>query len=288
MSDVYARPDTASLIATALAEDLGETGDLTVQAMVPADGRLRGVMTAKEDGVICGVPLFAQVCEQVAAGTVSIVTAAADGDRVTAGAEVLRCEGSAATILIAERTALNLMQRLSGVATTAARYAEAIAGTMAKVLDTRKTTPGLRFLEKHAVAAGGGANHRIGLFDQVLIKENHIALMGAADPAAAVTQARAEVGPDRIVQVEIERLADLEPVIQAGADIVMLDNLPPAVLREAVAIRGDRPVALEASGGITIDTIRAFAETGIERISIGALTHSVKALDLSLRCTTAL
>ena len=186
---------------------------------------------------------------------------------------------------------------MSGTASMARRYVEAIAGTHAAVFDTRKTTPGLRLLEKHAVAAGGARNHRIGLFDQVLIKDNHIALMPpgplGSGPAEAVRRCRAELGADTVIEVEIERLDDLEPVIAAGADIVLLDNMTPALLAQGVAIRnrirnrtvkpGARRVELEASGGITLATIRAVAETGVERISTGALTHSVQALDLSLR-----
>ncbi len=287
MSNPYADPSTDTLIRRALEEDLAGADDLTVASCVPADGRLDAVLSAKAAGVVCGVPLFAQVCEAVAPGTVQVEAVAADGDAVTPGTVVLRATGSARTILIAERTALNLMQRLSGSASVTRRYADTVAGTTAKVLDTRKTTPGLRLLEKHAVAVGGGVNHRMGLYDQVLIKENHIALMGASGPAEAVRRCRAAVGPDKIVQVEIEHLADLEPVIEASANMVLLDNMGPDLLREAVAIRGDRAVLLEASGGITMDTLRAVAETGVDRISVGALTHSVIALDLSLRCTVA-
>jgi nicotinate-nucleotide pyrophosphorylase (carboxylating) len=196
-------------------------------------------------------------------------------------------------MLIGERTALNLCQRLSGTATMAARYVEAVAGTRAQVFDTRKTTPGMRLLEKHAVASGGARNHRIGLYDQVLIKDNHIALMPpgplGSGPAEAVRRARETTGQKALIEVEIEKLDDLEPVIAAGADIVLLDNMAPALMREAVQRRdrvvgvGKRRVELEASGGITLETIRAVAETGVERISTGALTHSVHALDLSMR-----
>jgi nicotinate-nucleotide pyrophosphorylase (carboxylating) len=204
-------------------------------------------------------------------------------------------EGDATTLLVGERTALNLCQRLSGTATLTRRYVEAIAGTRARILDTRKTTPGMRLLQKHAVVAGGGTNHRSGLYDQVLIKDNHIALMPpgplGSGPAEAVRRCRERLGDTVVVEVEIERLDDLEPCIDAGADIILLDNLPPERLREAVARRDARPsrrtVQLEASGGITLQTVRAFAESGVDRISTGELTHSVRSLDLSMRCTPA-
>ena len=286
---MYQHADTKRLIEAALAEDLAQAGDVTVRALVPDEASLGAVVTAKEDGVVCGLPVFSEVFEAVRPGAVNVSFCADDGTSVQAGEEVLRCHGQAAAILIAERTALNIAQRLSGVATVANRYAQAVAGTSARVFDTRKTTPGFRVLEKHAVVAGGASNHRIGLFDQVLIKENHIALMGDAGsgPAEAVARCRAQLGADAVIEVEIESLEDLEAVIEAGASIVMVDNLPPEQHAEAVRIRGGRAVQLEASGGITLETIRAYAETGIDRISIGALTHSVKAMDLSLRCEVA-
>ncbi|MBA2480158.1 MAG: carboxylating nicotinate-nucleotide diphosphorylase, partial [Planctomycetes bacterium] len=199
--------------------------------------------------------------------------------------------GDAATLLQGERTALNFCQRLSGTATLTRRYVDAVAGTRAGIFDTRKTTPGMRILQKHAVACGGGRNHRMGLYDQVLIKENHIALMPGpgSGPAEAVKRSRSSCGDTAVIEVEIEDLRDLEPVMAAGADIVLLDNMPPAMLIEAVARRDraqastPRRVELEASGGITLDTVRAVAQTGVERISTGELTHSVRALDLSMR-----
>lgn len=296
MHPVYQHPATTALLRAALAEDLGSHGDLTVQSVVAPGSQLTGQIIAKAPGVLVGAVLFELTCELIEPGAVHVSDVLADGSEVAAGAAVLQCRGDAAVILQAERTALNAMQRLSGCATTAQRYAAMVAGTAAKVFDTRKTTPGFRYLEKHAVACGGGANHRVGLFDQVLIKENHIALMppdAGSGPAAAVQRARAHAGDDAVIQVEIERLDDLEPVIAAGADLVLLDNMDCDQLRAAVACRDRvvaadaRPVALEASGGITDATLRAVAETGVERISIGALTHSVTALDLSLRCSVA-
>ncbi|HYE08429.1 MAG TPA: carboxylating nicotinate-nucleotide diphosphorylase [Planctomycetota bacterium] len=286
MSDVYAHPDVAAIVAFALQEDLRDAGDITCRALVPRGSRLSGVVRAKQAGVVCGLPLFAHVF-RVLGGGVAVERCAADGTRVVPGDEVLRCAGDAGVMLMGERTALNLVQRLSGVASETRRYADAVAGTKAAILDTRKTTPGLRILQKHAVACAGGANHRIGLYDQALIKENHIALMpadgGSRGPAEAVRRARAALG-SALIEVEIETLDDLEGVIAAGADIVLLDNCAPDVVRAAVRQRGDRRVLLEASGGITLANVRAFAETGVDRISIGALTHSSGALDLSLRC----
>lgn len=299
MTSPYSTTDASELIALALREDLRVAGDITCNALVPPQALLSGVVTAKAHGVVCGLPLFqlvfSAISRDLAGCGVTVEWCADDGTAVTPGDVVLRCHGNATTMLIGERTALNLCQRLSGTATMARKYVEAVAGTSAKIFDTRKTTPGMRLLEKHAVMSGGAQNHRIGLFDQVLIKDNHIALMPAgplgSGPAEAVRRTRAELGDKIIIEVEIERLDDLVPVIKAGADIVLLDNMPPSLLKDAVAIRdrevGKRPVSLEASGGITLTTIRAVAETGVERISTGALTHSVTALDLSLRTTVA-
>lgn len=203
----------------------------------------------------------------------------ADGDRVTKGDRLATVRGRAITILAGERLALNLLGQLSGVATATRVLVDAIEGTDATILDTRKTVPLLRTLQKMAVAAGGGSNHRLGLYDQVLIKDNHIEAVGSA--AEAVRRARAKVGEEMIVEVEIDHIEDLESVIEAGADIVLLDNMGPALLREAVAQASGR-VLLEASGGITRDTVRAVAESGVDRISVGGITHSAPALDIGL------
>ena len=257
-----------------------------------------GKIIAKEAGVLCGVPLFAKVLRHIP-GEVVVREVAKDGQFVLSGEVVLEFAGSADAILIAERTTLNLMQSLSGVATVTRRYVDLVQGTRCGIYDTRKTIPGQRLLQKYAVSCGGGRNHRIGLYDQVLIKENHIALMaesGPSDAASAVARCRDKLGEQAVVQVEIEALAQLPGVIQAGADIVLCDNMSPELLAQAVAMRdaagaapdaaqpGVRPVALEASGGITELTLRAVAESGVERVSIGALTHSVPVLDLSLLC----
>ena len=289
-------PEVAALIRTALHEDLRFGTDVTCAATLAPGARLSGLVRAKEPGVVCGLWLFAQVFSCYG-GEARVWDVAADGTAVQPGDVVIRMEGDATTLLVGERTALNLCQRLSGTATLTRRYVEAVAGTRARILDTRKTTPGMRLLQKHAVVAGGGSNHRSGLYDQVLIKDNHIALMPpgplGSGPAEAVRRCRERLGEAVVVEVEIERLDDLEPCIDAGADIILLDNLPPERLREAVARRdawrdarpSRRTVQLEASGGITLQTVRAFAESGVERISTGELTHSVRSLDLSMRCT---
>jgi nicotinate-nucleotide pyrophosphorylase (carboxylating) len=285
-------PDVAALIRLALHEELRFGNDVTCSATLAPGARLGGLVRAKEPGVVCGLWLFEQVFASFG-GSARVWDVAADGTAVQPGEVVIRMEGDATTLLVGERTALNLCQRLSGTATLTRRYVEAVAGTRAKILDTRKTTPGMRLLQKHAVVAGGGTNHRIGLYDQVLIKDNHIALMPpgplGSGPAEAVRRCRERLVETVIVEVEIERLDDLEPCIHAGADIILLDNLTPERLREAVARRdacpSQRRVQLEASGGITLQTVRGFAESGVDRISTGELTHSVRSLDLSMRCT---
>jgi nicotinate-nucleotide pyrophosphorylase (carboxylating) len=291
--EVYDHPDCAGIIEAALREDLRFGDDLTCRALVPWDAQLDGLIRAKMPGVVCGLPIFRRVFDALGGG-VEVSREWPDGSAVEPGDVVMRFRGPAQVLLKGERTALNLAQRLSGTASLTRRFVEAIAGTRARILDTRKTTPGLRLLEKHAVEAGGGTNHRMGLYDAVLIKENHIALMPpgplASGPAEAVRRTRAALGRKVLVQVEIEFLADLPAVIEAGADMVLLDNMEPAQIREAVAIRDrlvqpPRTVLLEASGGITIDTVRGYAETGVDRISTGQLTHSVPALDLSMRCS---
>ena len=288
MTNPWNSETTRALIRKALDEDLAGADDLTVAALVPETAQLRAEMTAKARGVLCGMALFRAVCDAVG-GAVSIEVLKDDGSFVEPGTCVLRAQGQARCLLIAERTALNLMQRLSGTSTLTRQFVDAVAGTKAAILDTRKTTPGLRELQKHAVVVGGGVNHRIGLYDQVLIKENHIALMPQQDgqsngPAEAVRRCRACHGPDCIIEVEIESLDDLDAVIEAGAQIVLLDNMGPDLLRRALEIRGDRSVQLEASGGIDLQTVGPIAKTGVDRISVGALTHSVPAFDLSLRC----
>lgn len=265
------------LIRQALAEDLGD-GDLTAQAIVPEDARARGMVVAKQDGVVAGLSAAAAVFDELDAA-VEVSICCMDGDRVHAFDQLLAVSGPARAILAGERVALNLLGRLSGVATVTAEYVAAVEGTGVRILDTRKTTPGMRALEKAAVVAGGGASHRFGLYDAVLVKENHVRVAGGVHEAA---RRAVENSPDGVVvEVEVESLAELEEALQARIERVLLDNMGPDDLRAAVRLARGR-AKLEASGGITLDNVRAIAETGVDFISIGALTHSAPALDVSL------
>ncbi len=268
-------------VDAALREDVGE-GDATTLSVVPEEARSAALMNARVPLTFCGADL-AETAFRSLNSDLSVERLANDGDRVEAGAPLLRIEGSTRAILTAERTALNFVQRLSGVATLTARYVDAVSGSGAQILDTRKTTPGWRILEKHAVACGGGQNHRIGLFDMVMMKDNHLAALRDAEPnaiAAGVARARAAC-PELKVEVEADNLEQVAQAADAGADIILLDNMPPDTLREALRIIDGR-CRTEASGGITLDTIRAVAETGVDFISVGALTHSATAVDIGL------
>lgn len=270
--------DLDAFLEAALDEDLDEAGDITSDATIPEDSEATAHLVARSAGCIAGLAVALRVFELVD-DEVALGALASDGDVVPAGTRLATVTGSARSILAAERLALNLLGQLSGVATATRAMVDRVEGTHARIIDTRKTTPLLRSLQKRAVVAGGGANHRMGLYDQVLIKDNHVQAVGSA--AEAVRRARAHVGSELNVEVEIESLDDLEPVIEAGADIVMLDNMSPALMREAVDRVAGR-VLLEASGGITLDTVRAVAESGVDLISVGALTHSAPALDVAL------
>ena len=277
-------PEAHALIDAALAEDVGP-GDFTTLWTVPPERRAEARIVAKARGVIAGTEMAAEVFRRVDP-SLSIEILAADGAALEVGGLAMRVRGPARSLLTAERTALNFLQRLSGVATVTRRYVEAVAGTGARIIDTRKTTPGMRRLEKAAVVAGGGANHRVGLFDMVMIKDNHIAAAGGI--TAAVQAVRA--GNDRGLKVEVEttNLDEIREALAAGCDRIMFDNMSPDLMRSAVALvheAGDRRPETEASGGITLETIRTFAETGVDFISVGALTHSAPALDLSLQLT---
>jgi nicotinate-nucleotide pyrophosphorylase (carboxylating) len=263
------------LVARALAEDLGG-GDATAEATVPVDARARATVTQKAPGVIYGLGLAEAAFLSLDPG--ARFHASIREGVWRAGGEVLVVRGNARALLAAERTVLNFLGRLSGVATLTARCVQAVEGTGARILDTRKTTPGLRMVEKAAVHAGGGTNHRIGLFDELLIKENHIAAAGGV--GEAVRRAR-DARPELPIEVEVRDLAELDEALAAGAPRIMLDNMDPATLRAAVERTAGR-AWLEASGGVSLESLRGIAETGVDFISIGALTHSAPALDLSL------
>lgn len=269
-----------ALIELALQEDLAQ-GDITSDATVPGDRQATATMLAKQDGVISGIGTARAVFHRIDP-TVRFESLVADGDRVTRGTHLARISGNARSILAAERTALNLIQRLSGVATITARYAERVAGTGAVVIDTRKTAPGMRYLEKAAVRHGGGSNHRFNLGDAVLIKDNHLAAIGGAHPIRdAVLAAKKRAPHTAKVEVEVVDLAGVQEALDAGADIIMLDNMSLDEMRRAVELIDGRALA-EASGGITLETIGDVAATGVDLISSGALTHSAPALDISL------
>jgi nicotinate-nucleotide pyrophosphorylase (carboxylating) len=270
--------DLSALVAEALAEDLG-SGDVTSEATVPADLIARARIVQKAPGVVFGLDVAGAVFREAGAGELEAL-----GDegrwRESVPTDVARIEGPARAILAAERTALNFLGHLSGVATLAARYVAAVDGTGATILDTRKTTPGMRALEKAAVAAGGATNHRMGLDDAFLIKENHVTLAGGIE--AAVEAARA-ARPDLPVAIESSDLAEVRAAMAAEADRLLLDNMSPELLRAAVALRdGSADAKLEASGGVTLENVAKVAATGVDYVSIGALTHSAPALDLSL------
>lgn len=268
-------------VRAALDEDIG-TGDATTLACIPADSTSVARMVAREALTLCGVEFAREAFLQMDPN-LDVRRLAQDGDSVGPGTPVLEVAGSTRAILTAERVALNFVQRLSGVATLTARHVAAVAGTGVRILDTRKTTPGWRRLEKYAVACGGGSNHRFGLHDQVLIKDNHLAALRDAPPnpvAAAVARARA-LYPGLKVEVEADHPDQAAQAADAGADIVLLDNMPPDVLREAVRRVAGRAMT-EASGGITRETLPAVAATGVDAISVGALTHSARAVDLGL------
>lgn len=274
-------------IERALAEDVG-AGDITTLWTVSGSATARAKLVAKAPGVVAGLPVAGAVFEKVDAG-ISFEARVEEGARVAPGDVLATVAGPARGMLTAERTALNFLQRMCGIATVTAAYTAAVAGTGAQILDTRKTAPGLRALDKYAVAAGGGTNHRLGLFDMVLLKENHIEAADGIGPAvAAVKAGMARAGRRVQVEVEVRDLRELEDALAAGADWVMLDNMGPERMRQAVervgALGEGRP-KLEASGNVTLETVRAVAETGVDAISIGALTHSVQALDLSLLFT---
>jgi nicotinate-nucleotide pyrophosphorylase (carboxylating) len=268
-------------VARALAEDLGE-GDVTAESTVPEEATARARIVQKEPGVVFGLALVAETMRQC--GVEDVDNLLVEGQwREEVPAEVLLASGSAQALLAAERTAINFLGHLSGIATLTARYAEAVVGTGTTILDTRKTTPGLRRLEKAAVAAGGGINHRLGLYDAILIKENHIAAAGGLAKAVHATRT---AQPEMAIEVEVRDLDEAAYALGTGVDRLLLDNMSPETMKAAVALRnettGEDGVSLEASGGVTLENVREIAETGVEFISVGALTHSAPTLDFSM------
>lgn len=270
------RDALAANVATAIAEDVG-TG-ARPGLLIPADRNARARVIVREAAILCGTPWF-EACMRAVDPTLRVTWRQQEGDRMAPDSVVCEIEGPARSLLTAERPSLNFLQLLSGVATATARYAEVITGTRARVLDTRKTLPGLRLAQKYAVRIGGGENQRLALYDGILIKENHIAAAGGVTAALRAAQALNAGVP---IQVEVETLAQLDEALAAGATSVLLDNFDTPAMREAVRVTAGRAL-LEVSGGVNIDTIRAFAETGVDRISVGALTKDVRATDYSLR-----
>jgi nicotinate-nucleotide pyrophosphorylase (carboxylating) len=265
-----------------LREDVG-SGDITSRVTVPEDAQAVARFTTKQPLVVAGIAAVEEICKLADASLIHDLVAR-DGDTVAAGAILAEVRGSARSILTIERATLNLLQRMCGIATLTQEFVERVAGTRARIVDTRKTAPGLRVFDKYAVSCGGGLNHRVGLFDGVLIKNNHQAFH--ASIGDAVREARRHVGHLVKIEVEVHRLEGLEEAIEAGADLALLDNFTPSLTREAVALTRGR-VPLESSGGMTLGTVREFAEAGVDYISVGALTHSAFARDIHLRVTSA-
>lgn len=277
------QPDVQAIIDLALSEDIG-TGDVTSLATIPADRTASGVMLAKTEGVLSGINVARQVFQTVDP-SVTFTPLMADGDQLSHRVEIAHISGSARSLLTAERTALNIVQRLSGVATQTARYVAATEGTSTHIVDTRKTTPGMRLLEKRAVMHGGGRNHRFGLADGVLIKDNHLAAIGGTRRITSAIERSRNLAPHTLrIEVEVTSLEELTEALGARADIIMLDNMSTQEMKAAVTIRDDHShhALLEASGGITLERIPGIAAAGVDLISVGALTHSSHALDISL------
>ncbi|HEV8540942.1 MAG TPA: carboxylating nicotinate-nucleotide diphosphorylase [Verrucomicrobiae bacterium] len=275
------RDEIRIAVGASLAEDIG-SGDLTTLATVPENAHATAAMTAREPIVVAGLEFAMEVFHQLSR-ELDVIEQCADGHSLPPGSSLLNLRGPARAILTGERVALNFVQRLSGVATLTKTFVDAVAGTKAKILDTRKTTPGWRRFEKYAVSCGGGSNHRFGLFDMVLIKDNHLAALRNESPnavAAAVQRARLAY-PKLKVEVEADQLEQVQQAVDAAADMILLDNMSPEQLRAAVELVQGR-LKLEASGGVNLSTIRAIAETGVDFISVGAITHSARAVDIGL------
>jgi nicotinate-nucleotide pyrophosphorylase (carboxylating) len=278
-------PSARETIARALAEDLGP-GDITSECFIPAEHRSTARIIAKENAILAGTEVAREVFRQVDPA-IEIEIRKNDSEAIAPGDLILTATGPTRALLSAERTALNFLQRLSGIATLTRRFVDAVAGTNAVILDTRKTTPGLREFERLAVRAGGGVNHRFGLFDRVLAKDNHLVITAdAAGLQRAIDEAKKRA-PDILVEIEADTLDQVRLLCDLrGIDIILLDNMTNDQLRQAVGIRGDKKILLEASGGVNLDTVAAIAATGIDQISVGALTHSARAVDLSMDITS--
>lgn len=274
------------VVAAALDED-APWGDLTGQALLPADALAQAQLVAREPGVYAGADVFATAFALTDPG-VRVTDAVADGSAFDAGAVLATVQGTARSVLAAERVALNFTQRMSGIATLTRRYVDAVAGTGARIADTRKTTPGLRAFERHAVLCGGGRNHRFSLSDAVMVKDNHLAVLaaGGASTAQALRDARGRLPHTAHIEVEVDRLDQIGAALEGGADSILLDNFSLDDLRQGVALIDGRAM-VDASGGVTLETVRAIAETGVDVISVGALTHSARALDLGLDIAVA-
>lgn len=279
--NVFELPAVTDLIRAALAEDIGR-GDITTQLTVPGDVRAEARIVAKQKGVLAGGPMVAAVYRATGGVPVAVTMHLADGDAFKPGTTIASLSGSAAVLLTGERVALNFLQHLSGIATLTRQFVQVVRGTRARIVDTRKTLPGMRALAKYAVRAGGGHNHRGGLDDGILIKDNHIAAAGGV--AAAVERARAGAPHPLKIEVECTTMAQVDEALAAGADLILLDNMTVKQLASAVRRINGR-VPAEASGGVSLQTVRAIADTGVDLISVGALTHSVAAVDLSMEIT---
>jgi nicotinate-nucleotide pyrophosphorylase (carboxylating) len=278
-------PSARATIARSLAEDLGP-GDITSECFIPADHRSTARILAKESAILAGTAAAREVFCQVDPA-IEIRFLKNDGVKISPGDIILTATGPTRALLSAERTALNFLQRLSGIATLTRRFVDAVSGTKAVILDTRKTTPGLRELERDAVRAGGGVNHRLGLFDRVLAKDNHLAVTGDASGIQRAIDEAKKRAPEILVEIEADTLDQVRLLCELRAiDIILLDNMSNDQLRAAVKIRGSRPILLEASGGVNLDTVAAIAATGIDQISVGALTHSARAIDLSMELSS--
>lgn len=270
--------DLQQLIEQAISEDLG-SGDGTTDATIPADSVSTAEFLAKQDLVLAGIDVAREVFRHLDP-SVSFTPLSKDGDKIKAGTVCARVSGKTRALLAGERVALNLLQHLSGIATLTAKYVERVRGTRAQIMDTRKTLPGFRKLEKYAVRMGGGKNHRMGLYDMVLIKDNHIKAAGGI--TAAVERVRARIQSASPIEVETGTVDEVKEALSAKADIIMLDNMPPALMREAVALIGGRAI-IEASGNVSLENVRDIARTGVDRISVGAITHSATAADISMK-----